>query len=382
MSSAERTALYRSIERDVEVLRQLSPKRPVDPVLLDEAGLRAELQLHSEEDNPPAELARQERLLKALGLLPGDASLRSIMNAFLAGQIAGFYRPKDGQLYVVSRSGAIGGVERTTFAHEYTHALQDQNFALLQQLEVASGPKNGDRDLAQLALVEGDATLVMTLWAQNHLSPLDLLDLLRSSFDPAQQAALAAMPPFLRDTVLFPYQAGLQFVMSLQIQRGWRAVDDALGSAPESTEQVLHPDKFTAREPPIVVAMPAVLDRLRPGWSVGVEDTLGEYQLRAWLAARGVPPQTAAKAAAGWGGDRVAIFQGPGDRWLLVLVTAWDTPQDSVEFEAAARTAVDGLSLPGTTRSLGSRTYVFIASDPSTLDAGVVAAISPGSIQP
>ena len=63
-----------------------------------------------------------------------------------ASQVAGLYSPDDKQLYVVSRSGKLGPTEKTTFAHEYTHALQDQNFDLgsLKLDEVGEGDK-GDR---------------------------------------------------------------------------------------------------------------------------------------------------------------------------------------------------------------------------------------------
>jgi hypothetical protein len=342
MSAADQAALYAAIERDVETIRKLAPNRPVTPVILDDAGLRAELELHSAEDNPPAELARQERLLKALGVLAPDADLDSIMRAFLTAQIAGFYRPKDGHLYVVSRSGEIGGVERTTFAHEYTHALQDQHFPLLQQLGGTAGePENGDRDLAHLSLIEGDATLVMSLWAQRHLSGLELLQLLRSSLDPGQQAALAAMPPFLRESALFPYQSGLQFVTTVQARGVWDAVDAAFTPGPDSTEQILHPDKWATREAPVPVTLPADLaTKIGSGWSEDPEDTLGEFQIRTWLAAAGGPTSATTvsptEAAAGWGGDRVAVLRGPNGAWALALRTIWDGDRDAIEFATAA----------------------------------------------
>ena len=73
----------------------------------------------------------------------------------------------------MSRSGKLGPTEKTTFAHEYTHALQDQNFDLgsLKLDEVGEG----DQGIAGLSLVEGDATLVMSLWQIQHLSQVELL---------------------------------------------------------------------------------------------------------------------------------------------------------------------------------------------------------------
>ena len=218
-ASVDQAAIYAAIEREVEAIRELTPTRSVDPVLLDADALRRTLAEASADESSPDALARRGRLLIALGLLPAGADLVALTTAFQNGQIAGFYRPEDGRLYVVSRGGGLGPVEKTTFAHEYTHALQDQHFPLLDQLGVDKVP-HGDQDLGQLALIEGDATLSMTYWAQKHLSTMELLQLLGSSLDPGQLEALNAMPAFMRDTALFPYQAGLQFVTQLQVA-GW-----------------------------------------------------------------------------------------------------------------------------------------------------------------
>lgn len=370
LSSAAQQAIYAQIEREVERIRQLRPTRPVAPTLLDEAGLRAELAAHAAEDQPPADVARQERLLKALGVLEPDADLAAILHSFLEGQVAGFYRPSDGRLYVVSRGGTIGAIERTTFAHEYTHALQDQHFPLLQQMgKPAPGGDNGDRDLARLALIEGDATLVMTLWAQDHLSPLDLLSLLRSSFDPAQQAALDAMPPFLRAQALFPYEAGLQFAIARQTGGGWGAIDAVYGAPPDSTQQILHPQAYASRQAPPQIRLPVDLaSKVGPGWTEEPEDTLGEFQLRTWLASLGVPPARASTAADGWAGDRVSLLEGPGGRWLLTLVTRWATERDALDFRTAADAAIGRLPTPGVTGAKPEQVVVVLGDGPSTVD--------------
>ena len=72
-----------------------------------------------------------EDLLSTLGLLPEGSSLRQATLDFQAGQVAGYYSPDKDELFVVSRTGqTVGPVERVTYAHEFTHQLQDQNFDL------------------------------------------------------------------------------------------------------------------------------------------------------------------------------------------------------------------------------------------------------------
>ena len=43
-------------------------------------------------------------------------------------------------------------------------------------------------------------------------------------------------------------------------------------------------------------------------------------------------PQESKRAAAGWAGDRYAIYEGPNDQVLLAQLTAWDSENDAREF--------------------------------------------------
>jgi hypothetical protein len=341
-ASGNLDATYREIEAETSAIRGLQAKSPVDPIVLDEAGIRRITSEGFEKDNPADIVAANERLLKGLGLLPKDASLADLYVEMLGSQVAGLYSPDDKQLYVVSRSGRIGPTEKVTFSHEYTHALQDQNFDLSSLKLDELG--EGDRGLARLALVEGDATLTMTLWQLANLSRLELLQLIGESLNPEISASLERMPPVLQESLLFPYTSGLAFVQTLQAQ-GWQAVNDAFGHPPASTEQILHPEKYLADEAPVDVSLPADLaTRMGQGWKAGLEDTLGEFQIRVWLQHAAAGGDTsAAGAAEGWGGDRVTLLDGPDGAWAIALSTAWDTPEDAREFSAAASGVVSSL---------------------------------------
>ena len=117
------------------------------------------------------------------------------------------------------------------------------------------------------------------------------------------------MPAALKAQLLFPYTTGLGFVQGLQNKGGWDAVDQAFGAPPDSTEQVLHPEKYAAHEPPVTIAIPADLaTRLGAGWTVDLQDTMGEFGLRTWLeSVGGLAAADAAAAADGWGGDRLVL---------------------------------------------------------------------------
>ncbi len=361
--------VYARIERQVEAIRGLPPKVSVDPVILDQAALDAALRASFDKDNPAAEIAASERVNKALGLIPADASLKELQLQLLSGQVIGFYDPETKTMSVKSASGAIGVAQQITFAHEYDHALQDQAFDL-SKLGIDARDQ-GDRSLARLALVEGDATLVMTEWASTALTPVQLLQYLAQSDITGQAAALAKLPPAMRAQLMFPYTTGLAFVQGLQAKSGWDAVNQAFSRLPDSTEQVLHPEKYASHEAPVVVPVPADLaTRLGAGWTVELQDTFGEFGLRTWLqSVGGLDAATASAAADGWGGDRLVLVTN-GATFALALQTVWDTPADAAAFAAAAGTTRARLSGstalidPGTT----NRVTVFVASDMNSIE--------------
>ena len=365
-SPADLSKTYETIEQQVLAIRGLQAKQPVDPVVLDDAGIKRVTSEGFEKDNPKELVDANERLLKGLGLLAADEDLGDLYVELLGDQVAGLYSPDDKSLYVVSRSGKLGPTEKTTFAHEYTHALQDQNFDLssLKLDEVGES----DRAIGRLALVEGDATLVMSNWQLQHLTQNELFQLLGESLNPELTAGLEKMPPILRDSLMFPYTTGLVFTQALQLM-GWDAVNNAYANPPNSTEQVMHPEKYLMREEPVDVDLADDLAaKMGDGWTVGLEDTLGEFQLKTWLdqqpAAAGGPK--ACDAAAGWGGDRVMLLDGPDGRWAVALETAWDTAQDATEFGQAATpivTKLDGTLTPG---SDGKTATILLASDDAT----------------
>jgi len=366
-SSAEIGAIYDAIEAQVVEIRGLEPKREVARRFINEAELRKTITEQFDAETPPAYIAATERLYKALELIPPDADLRALTLDLLSGGVAGFYRKDQNTLYVVSKTGLPGVNERITFAHEYDHALQDQNTSVFTDQDGVLDQT--DRILARQAIYEGDASLLMTLWAAAHFDLADLAEMLRLGSDPATLALLDRMPPILKETLLFPYTTGLGYVQAAQLRGGWKAVNTFYDRMPESTEQILHPEAYRANEHPVPVELPDDLaGQLGAGWSVALEDTLGELELGIWLRGAGAAAASASTATAGWGGDRLAVVEGPNAAWGLVLETTWDSAADATEFLDAAQTAVDGLSHPARISAPAGRGItILIASDEQTL---------------
>jgi hypothetical protein len=368
--SVDNDALFSSIEQQVQQIRGLSQKTPVARKILDEAQLSNLITAEFDKGNPAAQVAANELVLKSLGLLPASASLKDLDVQLLSSQVAGLYDPDTKTMDVVSKSGQLGPIEQITYAHEFDHALQDQTFGLAKLgLDDTS---NSDRALARLSLPEGDATLLMTQWAETHLSTVQLLQLATEASDPSQTAILAAMPDDLKETLLFPYEQGLAWVTGLESNGGWAAVNAAYAHPPDSTEQILHPDKWASHEQPIAVSIPSNLAaRLGSGWSEPLTDTFGELQFRVWLEQVGkLPAGTADTAAAGWGGDRLALVEN-GSKFGIALVTKWDTAADAAEFAAAAGPTLKQLPTSSSLIGPGSTNQVvlLVGSDQATINA-------------
>jgi hypothetical protein len=364
--SADPADVYAEINAQVRAIRGLEEKRPIEPTILSPDDLAEVLRTSFDEDYPPEQVAADEALYHGLGLLPAEVKLADIYLELLESQVAGLYDPIRERLYVVSKEGGVGAVEKVYYSHEYDHALQDQQFdleAIQEGLEDQS-----DRALARQSLVEGDAYVLMSYWLQQHLTPEEISEVIAASADPEAQAALERIPQIVQAQILFSALQGTQFVLPMQISGGWPAVDAAFASPPETTEQILHPAKYASGEAAVDVDLPDDLaGRMGSGWSVINENTMGEHQTAIWLGS----PTTAAAAegAAGWGGDRIVVLGGPADAWAIAWHTVWDTDADAAEFEDTAADAVakaggPGSVLPG---EGGTTRWVVIGSDDAAL---------------
>ena len=331
---------FDEVTRRVERIRGLQATGPYTRSLMTQAELRAYQERKFEEDYTPEEARRDTLTLAAFDLLPRDFNLREFLLELYTEQIAGFYDPDTKQFFVISEQKQPGVWERVTFAHEYTHLLQDQHFDLVAlgfTDDERKRPKDVDDDamLARRALVEGDATLTQLLYLQSlpRAEQREWFQAVQRQPSPVFDRA----PRVIREELTFPYEAGFAFVQRLYVRGGWEAVNAAFRDPPASTEQILHPEKFDRRETPIRVTLPPLTDTLGNGWQLVDENVLGEFFLRLYLEER-LPASQAEEAAAGWGGDRYAVYVNNGTgQDLLVLAVAWDSEADANEFVEAFR---------------------------------------------
>ena len=322
------------IESQVTQLRGILPSESVSRSLLTPDQLR-ETVIHDFLGDYTQEDALQDvRLLSLLGLIEPGIDLWQLYADLFTEQVAGFYDTETDEMIVICGSG-FGGVERLTYAHEYTHALQDQAYDIRDGLQYNNDACEADseRCFAIQALIEGDATLLQEQWLRTFAGDEDRSDLLEffADFD---MPVFDSAPAYIQSELTFPYFWGLNFIRTLYLDGGWAAVDTAYQNPPLSSEQILHPERYP-KDPPVDLVSPNVSDALSSGWEKTVHDVLGEWATRMVLDEY-LPIDDASLAAEGWGGDLLLFFyQEEDDVDALVLITQWDTMRDAHEFSAA-----------------------------------------------
>jgi hypothetical protein len=314
--------------KETSELRELPILRPVKSGTQSRADIQRFLIKNMDEDSTPAEMHASEVALKKLGLIPQDFQFRPFIIGLLTEQVAGYYDPKQQEFFLADWIDLDG--QKPVMAHELTHALQDQHFNLRLFEKWPKG--DSDAELAAHALVEGDASLAMAVYVSR--SPLRIISLMKSmGSSQSTSEEIDRAPRALRESLMFPYKEGMQWVQHLHRRDGWPLVSKAYKELPQSTEQILHAEKYFAREAPVKVTMPDISATLGSGWKQIDTDVNGEWSYYLILDEYLKSALESKNAAAGWGGDRYSVYEGakPGSV-VITQLAAWDTPHDAMEF--------------------------------------------------
>jgi len=317
-----------AVLKETSELRELTILREVKSGAQSRADIEKMIMKNLDADTTPAEMHAAEVLLKAFGLAPKEFEYRAFLIKLLTEQVAGYYDPKAQQFYLADWIELEG--QKPVMAHELTHALQDQHFNLKRFEKWPKG--DSDAELAAHALIEGDATLAMTLYmAKNPLIALAFMRTLGGQETSAEQFKQA--PRAVRESLLFPYEEGSQWVTQIYKRGGWQLVSEAFSKLPQSTEQILHAEKYFAYESPQKLTLPEFKSVLGPTWKHIDSDVNGEWGCFLILDEFLNDTTESKRASAGWGGDRYALYEtGKPDEIFVAQLTVWDTPADAQEF--------------------------------------------------
>jgi hypothetical protein len=372
--------------KETSEIRELPILRPVKSGAQSRTEIERMLIKNLNEQTSAAEMHATEVSFRKFGLAPSDFQYRPFIIKLLTEQVAGYYDPKGREFHLADWLELEG--QKPVMAHELTHALQDQHFNLQRFEKWPHG--DSDAELAVHALIEGDATLAMTLYMAKN--PLAALAFSRSLTTGVATEQFNQAPRAMRESLIFPYMQGMEWTTQLFRRGGWTMVSNAFTKLPLSTEQILHPEKYFNYERPVRVVLPDVTNLLNanssavssrqsvvssqhtgvsnqqspvtagaspapvrttrsrrraganrplpaaqrplptPLWHRIDSDINGEWTYYLILDQFLNSPAESKRAAAGWAGDRYAIYEGPEGQVFLAQVAAWDTEDDAREF--------------------------------------------------
>jgi hypothetical protein len=331
-NNAEFSAAADEVLQQVSEITGLKLLTPVKKTLRSRDEIRAYVLREMDEDKNPAERNADARSAEAFGLIPKGFNLDNFMVDLLTEQIAGLYDPKAREFYIADWIPIDD--QRMVMAHELTHALQDQHFQI-EMWEKAARP-NDDAELAREAVLEGSAMAAMIdyLLQGKGYSVVDIPAIDPSMFagDMSQSPKLQEAPPFLRDSMVFPYFGGLTFSTAILKSARWKGLSAVFERPPVSTQQIMHPALYKSGKAPVAVTMPSFQKLLGPDWAKLDENVMGEF---GWMEIlkQFLGENIAKPLAAAWGGDRYALYeQKQTKRLVLVARLHLDNEEDARQF--------------------------------------------------
>ncbi len=289
---------------------------------------------------PAERMKAEEMIYKAFGFIPPDYDYENGLVKLYLDQLGGYYDPDKDHFVMAAWIPAV--MQVPVAVHELTHALQDQYYDLTKFTDIKT--YSSDQLLARSSLIEGDATAVMVDYTRKlsgqpsiskdqDVTSIMMQNIIGSSLF----AGLREVPESLKLTLLFPYTSGLRFAHKLLRDGGYKAIDKAFKNPPRSTEEILHPEKYLSKESDFIVIAPESPKIIEGETSTMVfDDTLGEFAIVSLFSMFDQPKSKASEIAAGWGGDRVAVWKVVGsaskERYEIIWRTHWDTEVDAQEF--------------------------------------------------
>lgn len=325
ISEKEAKALFAEVDEILKFVSKdtgLEIKHPVKRELASREQVRKYVTSKSKDDEDTKKLARTGIVLKKIGLLPRDFDLEAYLSDLLEEQVAGYYDSKTKTVYLLDWIDADS--QKPVLAHELTHALQDQNYDLEKFLRKGIKQEDQSKSLksheaievhvdepgtARQAIIEGQAMVVLIdyiLAPSGHTvadSPMigEMIKM-NAQRQNDEYPLMAKAPLYLRDSLMFPYTYGMDFVEAM-LHRGGRqlAFAGVLSKPPRNTREVMEPKTYTTSEqlaPLVLPDMHKLLGKEYEPYDVG---NIGEFDVHGLLK-QFAGEKTAEKLSSRWRG--------------------------------------------------------------------------------
>jgi len=316
-----------TIASQLATISGLKLHHPVPCDLITKEKVNEFLKKRVKEATTPDEIRAEELTLKKFGFVPPDFNLESTTIDLLTEQAAAFYDYDKKKLFVTETSAPE--TQSPVLAHELSHAIADQNFNLGKFIR--QGRKSDDGATARLAIMEGQATWLMSEFLAKQLgqslknTPALVKMMSALSDSSGQFPVFDSAPLYLRQTLIFPYTKGMLFQQALVEHDGDAAFAEVFKKPPVSTQQILHPEKYFEGVKPVDPDLPD--PKLPRTFKSLVGGSMGELDHEVLL------EQYAGKAEADdlgphWRGAAFELLEDKKAMRVVLLYSAqWDTSE-------------------------------------------------------
>jgi hypothetical protein len=344
-------AVFSQMDQMVATLAEITGwpvKKKVPSEILTKDKFQRYLSSHIKDSAHDKETHAEELALKMFGLVPQDFNLARETEDLLGEQAAAFYDYKKKRLYIIDSTPA-GDEQQMALVHELAHALADQQHSLGKYLN--QGSPDSDESTAREAVMEGQATWLTWAYEAKRAGgkgevPLKLLDrLTREDDDNAQFPVLDKTPLYMRESLLFPYNAGARFQDAVYRKMGREAFEAVFARRPRSTQQILHPAAYfdmTAPAPVEPLGIEKIAGKQAGQYRAVIEGAVGEFD-HAVLLRQYIGEGEGAEAAGHWRAGWFRLYEHKKDNYpVLSYVSQWDSPEAAQAYFALYQRVLKG----------------------------------------
>jgi hypothetical protein len=326
------------IAREITKISGMEMKHDVPCGYISKDQINSFLKKRVKEVANPEEIRAEELTLKKFGLVPQDFDLAKNTVDLLTEQAAAFYDYNKKKLFITDTTPS--DTQEPVLAHELSHALADQNFNLAKF--VKQGRKSDDGATARLAVMEGQATWLMSEYlarknGQSLKNSPALVAMMSSMSESGggQFPVFDNAPLYLRTTLVFPYTKGMLFQNAVFERDGQASFAEVFRKPPLSTQQIIHPEKYFENVKPTEPDLPD--PKLPRGYKGLVGGTLGELE-HSILLEQYAGKEAASEIAPHWRGSTFELRENKkAGRVVLLYAAEWDSEASARDYFAAYR---------------------------------------------
>ncbi|HOO55719.1 MAG TPA: hypothetical protein PLN69_02780 [bacterium] len=385
-------------------IHKLELKNTVGTVILEDMDeLIDVLRKSFRRDYPGRRYEMLQKIGEKIGFYVDEIETEDDLIRNYAQNIAGFYDPLEKAIFVISRElreeieasipdernmsvfSSLDPVwedwlrkhqEDITLVHEITHAMQDQNFDLVEWQDQYSS--NTDSILAVKTVIEGLAEITELYMVSNDAEIIlrEFLDFYEYLGENRENERLYDTQDPILDSgqdvsyqyklTYFPYIYGFALIQRQYLKKGWSGTHDLHYDYPMSTEQVIHPEKFFDKKKldwPTFIMPPDLYDVLPENYVFQDSDSMGEYRIYILLKDLIFTSAEAMQVSEGWDGDRYLAFENTDTEDIsFSWLTIWDTENDAEEFFEFYKNIIDHKSVSASVLHSNGTSYLLQTS--------------------